>query len=1032
MAYLKKASEITVFNSFRQILRNFRNACSFYENRYLVSSKDRNKLQKIYNGNKKGISYPIMHQNIPGKCGPDRVGDIITDILSSFRPLVLVISEARGSVVSSKTPHGYTFVPGTLKYKKDPRVSMLIKDTVTFKVEELKLNVPTVCVQIEGWRLLGFYREWNRDGIPDTDAVEDQLERLEELVKCMNKKKKQGKCLALGDMNVDLYNVSDHQRKLENLRAKIEEDLIAGGWLQMIKDHTRSQENQRSSCIDHIYVTHYTYIDYVENENISGTDHNLIGANLKFDSPVFIPQTFKFRNIDAIEENKYEDEFIKGHISEVYKCQDVDLCLDILEWKILRPLNKLAPEKMVTTSEKYAPWMTPELKKEARIRNKMRRDAVKSGKKEEWAAFKAFQKDLNKRKIDAKNVFYKEDLQEGDCKQKWAKVQRLSKYKSRKKGGKAVGAMEIVDDDGKKITDCGALAEHMNNYFKSKVTKLKAELNPDPIKAAEYTEEYLQDKSVPKNKVFRPATKKAIKKVIRRLKNTGAVGRDGISTKVLKRYRHVIGPPLTHLVNLCLKKRRYPAGWKIGLVRPLPKGGDLTAAKNWRPIVLNCCMSKVLEVVINDQLMDHLESYGLYSPSQHAYRHHRSVSSALQDLNTIQADLRNRGKVTAILTTDVSAGFNLIDKSILVPKLALLGLDSTACDIIYDYLTGRKTKTIIESGISQEIELTTGVGEGSVLGPNCFSIGMICITIVAKRTVKRMEDEHNVIIEAFTDEFADDATGILGADTEEDLQLAINIMLEEFLEYYSLNGLKLNVSKCSVLVHRLKPATMTIYCGEVCEENKEKDCLRLLGLHVDKDLNFEVHCGKVLGLCYEKLGALSKLVNYLPRSEMIQLVEALIISALDWCAEIWLRNTRNQIKVQRLLNACMRMILKKTLKDRMRVDDMMAECGFLNASNLAKRAQCCTLRRIIYKGVAPFTRELTQARDNQGHYEFRQNRMIRCNWVRQTRFVRQSYFLESLRLYNNLGVASKQFEDEKDFRLYITDHLKTVFGNRNL
>ena len=1021
----------TNFNNFR-VEKDFNNACRFYPNRYLISSKDRNKLQKIYNGNKVEITYPILHQNIPGKCGNDRVGHIITDILSSYRPLVLVLSEVRGDVVQQHTPHGYTFVPGTLKHRKNPRVSMLIRDTVTYKVEELKLKVPTVCVKIDDWRIIGYYREWNRDGIPDTDAIPDQLERLEDLVSCMQKKKKQGKTLALGDMNVDLYDISEHQKKLEDLRALIEDQLIAGSWLQMIKDHTRTMKDQRPSCIDHVYITHYTYVDYVENKNVSATDHNLIGVNLKFGSPVFIPQTFKHRNIDGIPEGKYEAEFLRGKISEVYKCNDPDLCLDILEFKILRPLNRLAPEKTITTSQKFAPWMTPDLCKKARIRNKMRRDALKSGDSAAWAEFKEYQRNLNKEKTAAKTCYYAADLQEGDSKQRWAKVQRLSKYKSRKKGGTAAGAMEIVDEDGKKITDSGTLADFMNKYFKSKVSKLKAELDPDPIEASKYTEDYLQDKQVPKDKVFKPVTKKQVKKIIRGLKNTSSVGRDGISTKVLKRYRHVIGPPLTHLINLCLRKKVYPSGWKIGLIRPLPKGGDLTVAKNWRPIVLNPILSKVFEVCVNSQLMSHMENHSLYSRSQHAYRHARSVSSALQDLNSIQADLRNRGKTVCILTTDVSAGFNLVSKEILIPKLSLLGLDSSACDLLQNYLTGRKTKTIIENSISEEITLDTGVGEGSVLGPNCFSINMVCISEVAKRTERRMKDEHNIVIEAFTDEFADDATGIIGANSEQDLQIAINIMLEEFLEYYSKNGLKLNVSKCAILIHRVRPATMTLCCGPIKKENKERDCLRLLGLWVDKDLTYEVHCGKVVGACYEKLGALTRLVNYLPMHDMAQLVEALILSAIEWCAELWLRNKKNQVKVQRLINASMRMILKKTLKDRPRVDDMLSQCGFLNATNMARRAMCCSLRRIIYNGVAPFSRDLTICKDTEGLYEFRQNRAIRCNWKVQTRFVRQSYFMESLRLYNGLGVASKFYEDEKDFRLQIGEKLKETFGNFNL
>ena len=93
-------------------------------------------------------------------------------------------------------------------------------------------------------------------------------------------------------------NEEDHhagKRAYEANSGLREDNLIAKGWLQCIKDHTRTMKDQRPSCIDHLYVTHYTYIDYIENQNISGTDHNLIGANLKFGSPVFVPQTFKHR-----------------------------------------------------------------------------------------------------------------------------------------------------------------------------------------------------------------------------------------------------------------------------------------------------------------------------------------------------------------------------------------------------------------------------------------------------------------------------------------------------------------------------------------------------------------------------------------------------------------------------------------------------------------------------------------------------------------------------------------------------------------
>ena len=120
-------------------------------------------------------------------------------------------------MVASKTPAGYTHITGTLKWRKNPRVSMLIQEGVKYKEEQLKLDVPTVCVNLDGWRIVGFYREWNRDGLAGTDEVPDQLERLQGLVKAMGKMKKQGRTLVIGDMNVDLYNLTDHQKKLEEL-----------------------------------------------------------------------------------------------------------------------------------------------------------------------------------------------------------------------------------------------------------------------------------------------------------------------------------------------------------------------------------------------------------------------------------------------------------------------------------------------------------------------------------------------------------------------------------------------------------------------------------------------------------------------------------------------------------------------------------------------------------------------------------------------------------------------------------------------
>ena len=159
-----------------------------------------------------------------------------------------------------------------------------------------------------------------------------------------------------------------------------------------------------------------------------------------------------------------------------------------------------------------------------------------------------------------------------------------------------------------------------------------------------------------------PARTGKINKIISGLKNTGAEGRDGISTKILKQFKSVLAAPFRHVVNQSIRLGQYPTGWKMGLISPLPKSGDLTNPRNWRPVVINPAPSKLLESVLNEQIQSHCEEQKIFSPSQHAYRQRRSCESALMDLDTLIQKGRNENKVIGLVMTDMSAAFNLIKK----------------------------------------------------------------------------------------------------------------------------------------------------------------------------------------------------------------------------------------------------------------------------------------------------------------------------------------------------------------------------------
>ena len=395
------------------------------------------------------------------------------------------------------------------------------------------------------------------------------------------------------------------------------------------------------------------------------------------------------------------------------------------EQKQTKALNVVAPLKRVQTREHYAKWLTPELSVKIQRRNAMRKRAERTGIKADWRVFKDYRKVLSKELRDARLADLKADMDTRDSKERWKHVKNHARLAQKRQEEDI--ELEV---EGKPVSEAKEVATSLNTYFKQKVVNLRSGLDVSVKRSLEYTDEYLGNKDIEEFN-FKQVSSQTVKQVIRGLSNTGACGRDGISTEVIKKFKHVLTGPVAHVVNMSIHFGTYPSLWKLGHITPLPKGGNKKDPKNWRPICIMNAMSKVLETVLNNQISGWMEESGLYSTTQHAYRKVHSVSTALIELDTILRDQLNQGKTCAILTTDISAGFNLVSKEILIPKMSKFGFGEKSCQLLETYLTGRRTKTKVKNVLSSEVELDTGVGEGL----NFFSCAMSDISVVAKRVI---------------------------------------------------------------------------------------------------------------------------------------------------------------------------------------------------------------------------------------------------------------------------------------------------------
>ena len=434
---------------------------------------------------------------------------------------------------------------------------------------------------------------------------------------------------------------------------------------------------------------------------------------------------------------------------------------------------------------------------------------------------------------------------------------------------------------------------------------------------------------------------------------------------------------------------------------------------------------KTLETVLNNQISGWMEESGLYSTTQHAYRKVHSVSTALIELDTILRDQLNQGKTCAILTTDISAGFNLVSKEILIPKMSRFGFGEMSCQLLQNYLTGRRTRTKVNNIMSREVELETGVGEGSVLGPNFFSCGMTDVSVVAKRVAKALAEDDNVRVYITQIEYADDCTGFVSADNEEDLQKAVDKLLTGFGKFYEANGLKMNEAKSNLLVFRphRKVKTLTL-AGQ-----DEVDCLRLLGLNIDNKLTYEQHTKIVCGRLAAKIKALSKLQHKASFKTHKEVTVSLVHSTIEFCAEIYLRTYKNQLKIQKKLNSAMRMLIDPPEYDAS-CTQMMADLNWLNVANMWRWCSIRTLKRIM-KAPSQVPNLWSLVNLNNDCQRFRYS-ALKIRWRKYTRWARESYLYTVSELYNRLGLHGRLFADYEDMRDQIKSLIIETFGNQNL
>ncbi|KAK1795791.1 hypothetical protein P4O66_008944, partial [Electrophorus voltai] len=199
-----------------------------------------------------------------------------------------------------------------------------------------------------------------------------------------------------------------------------------------------------------------------------------------------------------------------------------------------------------------------------------------------------------------------------------------------------------------------------------------------------------------------------------------------------------------HIFNISLSCAVVPTCFKTTTIVPVPKKPTVSCLNDYRPFALTSiimkCFKRLIMRHIKTQLPPSLD------PLQFAYRSNRSTDDAISTtLHLALTHLDKKGTYVRMLFIDFSSAFNTIVPQHLIGKLSLLGLNTSLCNWILDFLTGRPQSVQIRSSTSNTTTQSTGAPQGSVLSPLLFTLLI--------HDCAAMQSSNHII------KFADDMTG---------------------------------------------------------------------------------------------------------------------------------------------------------------------------------------------------------------------------------------------------------------------------------